>query len=127
MGPVEMLISGFGGQAIGMGLTQDDPSALDGVGKERVSYGGLVHATYTIGKAKLGAQYGINYADRTDADKATVGFDGVKSKQAVTGGCYYSVNKYLTLVGEYTWARDSYYDSSRQTQNIVSLGTVFVW
>jgi len=110
-----------------MTLTQDDPNALDGAGKERLSFGGLLHATYTIGKAKLGAQYGINYADKTDDDKATVGFSGIKSKQAVTGGCYYSVNKFLTLVGEYTWARDSYYNSARQTMNVVSLGTVFVW
>ncbi|MHC1697682.1 MAG: hypothetical protein AB9919_06405 [Geobacteraceae bacterium] len=127
MGPVEVLLSGFGGKGLGMTLIQDDGNALDSVREERVSFGGLVHATYTIAKAKLGVQYGINYADKTDADQATVGFDGIKSKQAVTGGCYYSVNKYLTLVGEYTWARDSFYDSSRQTQNIVSLGTVFVW
>lgn len=127
MGPVELLLSGFGGKGLGMTLIQDDGNALDADLKERTSYGGLVHASYTIGAAKLGAQYGINYADKTDRDAATVGFSGIKSKQAVTGGCYYSVNKYLTLVGEYTWARDSYYDSARQTQNIVSLGTVFVW
>lgn len=126
-GPVEFLLSGFGGQAIGMTLTQDDGAALDGVGKERVSFGGLTHLTYTIGKAKIGAQYGINYADRTDADKAAVGFDGIKSKQAVTGGVYYNLNKYLLLVGEYTYAIDAYYDNSRQTQNIVSLGTIFTW
>ncbi|MRR54950.1 MAG: hypothetical protein EG822_10640 [Deltaproteobacteria bacterium] len=127
MGPVELLLSGFGGKGLGMTLIQDDGNALDADLKERTTYGGLVHASYTIGAAKLGAQYGINYADKTDRDAATVGFNGIKSKQAVTGGCYYSVNKYLTLVGEYTWARDSYYDSARQTQNIVSLGTVFVW
>jgi hypothetical protein len=127
MGPVELLLSGFGGKGLGMTLIQDDGNALDADLKERTTFGGLVHASYTIGAAKLGAQYGINYADKTDRDQATVGFNGIKSKQAVTGGCYYSVNKYLTLVGEYTWARDSYYDSARQTQNIVSLGTVFVW
>ncbi|MDD2318444.1 MAG: hypothetical protein PHO83_00160 [Geobacteraceae bacterium] len=127
VGPVEMLVSGFGGKGVGIQLTQVDAAVLDAAGKERVTYGGLVHATYTIGAAKLGVQYGINYADKTDVDSLTTGFDGIKSKQAVTGGCYYSINKYLTLVGEYTWARDSYYDSSRQTQNIVSLGTVFTW
>jgi len=126
-GPVEFLVSGFGGQGIGMGLTQDDAAALDGANKERVTFGGLTHVTYTIGKAKIGAQYGINYADRTEADNATVGFDGVKSKQAVTGGVYYNLTKSLLLVGEYTWAMDQYYDSSRQTQNIVSLGTIFTW
>jgi hypothetical protein len=127
VGPVELLLSGFGGQGVGIQLTQVDGAVLDGANKERITYGGLVHATYTIAKAKLGVQYGINYADKTDYDSLTPGFDGIKSKQAVTGGCYYSVNKYLTLVGEYTWARDSYYDNSRQTQNIVSLGTIFVW
>jgi hypothetical protein len=129
-GPVEALISGFGGQAIGMGLTQDDGAALDGVGKERLSYGGLAHLTYQLGKAKLGAQYGINFCERTDYDEllsATTGFAGIKSKQAITGGVYYSVNKYLTLVGEYTFARDQYYDSSKVDKNIISLGTVFVW
>jgi len=126
VGPVELLLSGFGGQAVGMQLTQVDDSVLDGAFNPRITYGGLVHATYTIAKAKLGVQYGINYADKTDFDSAT-GYDGLKSNQAVTGGCYYSVNKFLTLVGEYTWARNSFYDNSRQTQNIVSLGTVFVW
>lgn len=127
VGPVEALISGFGGQAIGMGLTQDDGTELDQIGKERTSFGGLAHLTYQLGKAKIGAQYGINYMNRTSNDEATGNTTIIKSKQAATGGIYYSVNKYLTLVGEYTWARNSYYDSSRQTMNIVSLGTVFVW
>jgi hypothetical protein len=126
-GPVEVLLSGWGGQAIGMTLTQDDGSALDAAGQERVAFGGLTHVTYTIGKAKIGAQYGINYCDRTDLDNATVNFDGIKSKQAITGGVYYNINKYLLLVGEYTYAIDHYYDSSRQSQNVVSLGTIFTW
>ncbi len=121
-GPVEFLVSGFGGQGIGMGLTQDDADALDAHGKEKLSYGGLTHLTYTIGKAKFGAQYGINYGE-----KGAGAIDQIKSKQAVTGGVYYNLNKYLLLVGEYTYAVDHYYDNSRQTQNIVSLGTIFTW
>jgi hypothetical protein len=125
-GPVEVLISGFGGQGLGMGLTQDDASALDAAQKERVTFGGLTHVTYTIGKAKIGAQYGINYADK---GAGYYGHDcnGIISKQAVTGGVYYNLNKYLLLVGEYTFAIDHYYDSARQSQNIVSLGTIFTW
>jgi hypothetical protein len=121
-GPVEFLVSGFGGQGIGMGLTQDDGNALDAHGKEKLTYGGLTHLTYTIGKAKIGAQYGINYGE-----KGAGAIDQIKSKQAVTGGVYYNLNKYLLLVGEYTYAVDHYYDNSRQTQNIVSLGTIFTW
>jgi hypothetical protein len=136
VGPVEMLVSGFGGKAVGMLFCQDgiaalDDSAIDNVGKERVTYGGLAHVTYTVGPVKIGAQYGINYADRTDNDVLQVnnGTDSVKkSQQAVTGGVYYSLNKYLTIVGEYTWARDSWYNSSARTdKNIISLGTVFTW
>jgi hypothetical protein len=127
-GPVDAMISGYGGQAIGLTLTQDDvlTGSLDGNLKERTSYGGLAQLTYTIGKAKLGANYGINYQNRTDFDSAT---DAVviKSQQAATGGVYYSVNKYMMLVGEYTWARTSWYDNSRQDQNIGAIGTVFTW
>jgi hypothetical protein len=127
-GPVDALISGYGGQALGLTLTQDDfiTGSLDDVGKERTTYGGLAQVTYTIGKAKLGANYGINYANRTDYDMTTPS-TVEKSQQAVTGGIYYSVNKYLTLVGEYTWARTSWYDNTRQDQNIGAIGTVFVW
>ncbi len=131
IGPVGLLLSGFGGQGLGMTLIQDDGYALDNIQKERVSYGGLVHATYTIGKAKLGAQYGINYLDASDYDEDNGYLEGetsmVKSKQAATAGVYYSVNKYLTLVGEYTFARDQLRDGSKVDMNIVSLGTVFTW
>jgi hypothetical protein len=128
-GPLDALISGYGGQALGLTFTQDDilSGSLDNAGKERTSYGGLAQLTYTIGKAKLGANYGINYQDRTTFDKTTNGSTIIKSQQAVTGGVYYSVNKYMMLVGEYTFARTSWYDNSRQDQNIGAIGTVFTW
>lgn len=127
MGNFGMVLSGFGGQGIGMLLTQDDASALDDSGKERVSFGGLLQTTYTIGKAKLGVQYGINYLDRSEYDEATADRSMVKSQQAITGGVYYSVNKYLLLVGEYTFARDQLYTGVKTDTNVISLGTVFTW
>jgi hypothetical protein len=126
LGNFETVLSGFGGSGIGAFLTQDGGDALDAFGKERVTYGGLFHATYTIGAAKLGAQYGINYSDKTDAE-SVLGTSTQKSNQAVTGGIYYSVNKYMTLIGEYTYTIAHNYDSSRITQNVVALGTVFTW
>jgi hypothetical protein len=71
-GPVEALISGLGGQALGLTLLQDGGDALDFANEERTHYGGLAHVTYTLGKAKLGLQYGINYADRTDNDQTVI-------------------------------------------------------
>jgi len=126
MGPFEALLSGWGGEGIGMGLTQDDAEALDGFGEERVAFGGLAHATYQLGKAKLGLQYGINYQYETENDNRIT--DVVtKSKQALTAGVYYSVNKYLTLVGEYTRAENRYYNGFKETMNVFSAGTVFTW
>jgi hypothetical protein len=131
IGPVSIQASGYGGQALGTTFLQDQDS-LDLIGKERTQYGGLFQVKYTIGPATIGANYGINYADRTNFDKAQqFGFGTgnyvLKSQQAATGGVYYSLNKYLTLVGEYTWARNSWYNSEHQDVNAISLGTVFVW
>ena len=64
---------------------------------------------------------------RTDFEKAIADGTILKSQQAATAGVYYSVNKYMTLVGEYTWARNSWYDGQKQDVNAGSLGTVFVW
>jgi hypothetical protein len=124
MGPVGLMVSGYGGQALGSTFLQD-VDALDATGEERTQYGGLGQVTYTLGKAKLGVNYGMNYAARTDAETT----DGtvLKSQQAATAGVYYSVNKYMTLVGEYTWARNSWYDGQKQDVNAASIGTVFVW
>jgi len=126
MGPFEALLSGWGGEGIGMGLTQDDTEALDAFGEERVAFGGLAHATYQLGKAKLGLQYGINYQYETENDNRITDLV-TKSKQALTAGVYYSVNKYLTLVGEYTRAENRYYNGFKETMNVFSAGTVFTW
>ena len=125
MGPFEALLSGWGGEGIGMGLTQDDADALGANDEEHVAFGGLAHATYQLGKAKLGLQYGINYQYRNEYEAP--GSHVTKSKQALTAGVYYSVNKYLTLVGEYTRAENRWYDGAKETLNVFSAGTVFTW
>ena len=124
IGPVGLLVSGYGGQALGSTFLQDVDS-VSSAGEERTQYGGLAQVTYTIGKAKLGANYGINYSAQTDTEEGNGTI--LKSQQAATGGIYYGVNKYLTLVGEYTWARNSWYDGLHQDVNAISMGTVFVW
>jgi len=128
IGPVGLMVSGYGGQALGSTFLQDT-DALDAVGEERIQYGGLAQVTYQVGPAKLGVNYGLNYSSRTDNEElvTTIPSTILKSQQAATGGVYYSVNKYMTLVGEYTWARNSWYDGEHQDVNSISLGTVFTW
>jgi hypothetical protein len=124
IGPVGLMVSGYGGKALGSTFLQD-VDALDYLGKERTQYGGLAQVTYQVGPAKLGVNYGQNYSDRTDNEAGASGT--LKSQQAMTGGVYYSLNKYMTLVGEYTWARNSWYDGEHQDCNTIALGTVFTW
>ncbi|MRR57949.1 MAG: hypothetical protein EG824_07050 [Deltaproteobacteria bacterium] len=126
VGGFDFLVSGFGGQGIGLTIMQDGGDSLDIFGKERTTYGGLAQALYSFGKVKFGLQYGINYADRTEGE-VVAGVTPTKSQQAATVGVYYSVNKYLQLIGEYTWARISDYDYSKFDRNSISLGTIFVW
>jgi len=137
-GPFEVVVSAYGGQALGSSFIQDF-DALDYIGKERTQYGGLGQVVYTIGKVKLGANYGLNYSDRTDAEKSRQkgvvipgdnlgpGTAVLKSQQAAVAGVYYSVNKYLQLVGEYIWARNSWYNGQKQDANTGALGMIFVW
>ncbi|MRR06447.1 MAG: porin [Deltaproteobacteria bacterium] len=127
MGPVGLMVSGYGGQALGSTFLQDF-DALDELGKERTQYGGLAQVTYQLGPAKLGLNYGMNYSARTDYEEDDAAPSSIlKSQQAATGGVYYSINKYMTVVGEYTWARNSWYDGEHQDCNAISLGTVFTW
>ena len=112
IGHLGLMASGYGGQALGSTFLQD-VDALDFTGQERTQYGGLLQATYQLGAAKLGVNYGQNYSDRTDAEQSSQNGGGVavlKSQQAATAGVYYSVNKYMSLVGEYTWASNSWYN-----------------
>jgi len=127
MGPVGLMLSGYGGQALGSTFLQDF-DALDADNEERVQYGGLAQVTYQLGPAKLGVNYGMNYSARTDYEADVEAPASIlKSQQAATGGVYYSINKYMTVVGEYTWARNSWYDGEHQDVNSISLGTVFTW
>jgi len=127
IGPVGLMLSGYGGQGLGTTFIQDF-DALDEFGQERTQFGGLAQITYQVGPAKLGLNYGLNYASRTENEELSLDQAFIlKSQQAATGGVYYSVNKYMTLVGEYTWARNSWYDGEHQDVNSISLGTVFTW
>ena len=137
-GPFEVVVSAYGGQALGSTFIQDF-DALDYTGKERTQYGGLGQVVYTVGKVKLGANYGLNYSGRTDAEKSRQegvvapgdnfgpGTAVLKSQQAAVAGVYYSVNNYLQLVGEYIWARNSWYNGQKQDANTGALGMIFVW
>jgi hypothetical protein len=129
LGGLDMLVSGYGGQALGM-LGMQGADATDAVGKERKNWGFLAQATYALPMdLKVGVNYGQSNALETDNDKVVraAGTAGIKTQQALASTLTYSVNKFTQVIAEYTWAQDKWYDGQKQAANIVALGTFFYW
>jgi hypothetical protein len=129
LGGLDMLVSGYGGQALGMlGLQGGD--ATDAVGKERKNWGFLTQATYALPMdLKVGVNYGQSNTLETDNDKVVraAGTAGIKTQQAVAGTLTYNVNKFVQVIAEYTWAQDKWFAGQKQDANIVALGTFIYW
>ncbi|HEY5974942.1 MAG TPA: hypothetical protein VIU41_09380, partial [Geobacteraceae bacterium] len=129
MGGLDLLFSGYGGQALGM-LGMQGGDATDGVGKERQNFGYLAQATYMLTKElKFGVNYGQSNAIESAQDSAdrAAGTAHIKTQQAAATALTYNVNKFTQLIAEYTWAQDKWHDGQKQDANIVALGTFFYW
>ena len=133
LGGLDMLVSGYGGQALGMlGMLSDGLSnVLDATGKEHQNWGFLAQATYMLTpELKLGANYGQSNQVATDNDKAqqAAGLHAdIKTQQAATCALTYNVNKFVQLIAEYTWAQDKWQNGLNQSGNMGALGTFFYW
>jgi hypothetical protein len=84
----------------GLGTTGLFFLADDGLGNARKSDGYLLQATYKLGPAKFGLNYGVSklsYANLADSFGVP---DLLDSNNKVTAGLYYSLTKNLTLLTE---------------------------
>ena len=102
---VKLNVSGFEFDASyyygkGMGTTGLYFFADDGLGNARKSDGYLIQGTYTIGRMKLGVNYGVSQLDYANAADALAIPDLLDKNSKVTGGAYYSLTKNLTVLGE---------------------------
>jgi predicted porin len=91
IGAFEAVVYGF--DASGLGLSTVGALYLSPFGKTD-GKGYFVQGTYTVGKTKFGLNFGEN------RDSGGVLADTNKFRSA-TAGIYHSLNKYITLVGEY--------------------------
>ena len=91
IGAFEAVAYGF--DASGLGLSTVGALFLSPFGKND-GRGYFVQGTYTLGKTKFGLNYGEN-RDRGGLLTDTNTF------RSATAGVYHSLNKYITLVGEY--------------------------
>jgi hypothetical protein len=127
LGKLDMLVSGYGGQALGM-LGLQGADANDRTGHERHNWGFLAQTTYMLTpELKLGVNYGQSNQISTDADKTNPAGAPIKTQQAAVGALTYNINKFTQIIGEYTWAQDKWYNGGKQNSNMVALGTFFYW
>jgi predicted porin len=97
LGPLEVL--GWYYRGKGVGTTGLFVLSNDAAGTARDSDGFLAQATYKLGAAKVGLNYGQSKLDRTGLDPGTL----VEKNDKWTAGMYYNLTDNLLLVGE--WSR----------------------
>jgi predicted porin len=84
----------------GMGTTGYYILASDGLGHARKSDGYLIQGLYTMGRTKLGVNYGVSKLDFAGVEDAAAVPNLLDKNSKVTAGVYFSLTKNLTLVGE---------------------------
>ncbi len=126
LGPLGLTASGYTGKALGTTLLLDTDS-LDAAGQERDNQGFLLQATYAMGPTTYGISYGESSADETARDRADrlAGSAHLDTQSSATLGVYHDVTSWFKLVGEYSRAKNDWFDGSSQKSNIVSVGTFF--
>jgi len=118
---LDLLASGFIGSAVGTaGVMFGD--TLDSIQKERTTSGFLGQATYTIGKVKLGANYGRTDVKKTDQDEIDNAPGLLDNRQSFTGAIWYDLVPSVKLVAEYTHLDIEWADATKQGSDTVAVG-----
>ncbi len=145
-GTLELMGSGYTGEALGTTL-QLDTDSLDFTGNERDNDGFIGQIGYAFGQGtKLQVSYGESSQDETGADnlcRTTAGTNsGTVFVCAGTAGAGYvlvetqslwdimlshDVNPNLKLVAEYGRQETEWFDGADQDTDIFSLGAFFFW
>lgn len=130
-GNFEAVAYGFGGNGLGLSTVGAQfYNGSDGNGNKTDSVGYFLQGTYKFGATKVGVNYGEN-KDKNGFVGITGG-PGMQSplneitNKAYTVGVYHSLNKFITLVGEYNQEKihnvsDSNYDNNNRS---LSLGGI---
>ncbi|GAC1465368.1 MAG: hypothetical protein PVSMB11_00620 [Desulfuromonadaceae bacterium] len=125
---INLLVSGYGGKGLGTVSVQDgdflESTSTDAAGKERMHWGFLAQATYTLTPSvTLGVNYGQTRQETGDVETVSP----IKNQEAATTSVTYSFNKFTKFTGEYTYAQNSWHDGAKQHSNQLALGSTFFW
>lgn len=97
LGALELVGYGFGAKGLGLSTVGAQFfGGADAAGNKTKSDGYFLQATYKLGDTKLG----LNYGQNKDKD-GLLGPGGVQKNKSYTLGVYHSLNKFITLTGEY--------------------------
>ena len=148
-GPVDLVATGYWGNALSVTGVQMAHSATDANGQGENTYGGYVQAAYHFGQGtSVAASVGGNFADPTSIQQAAAGLskNGANTVGGSGGGgggaayaatrtqesmyvvqVWHEVNKYFRVVAEYNNSAAYWNDSSAQRQQTGALGFVATW
>lgn len=125
-GNFEAVAYGFSGSGLGLSTVGAQFfGGSNGNGDKTDSVGYFLQGTYKFGATKLGVNFGENKDKNGFALTGASSMNEIKNK-AYTVGVYHSLNKYITLVGEFNDERisnvsDSNFDNKNRT---ISLGGI---
>lgn len=126
IGNFEALAYAFSGSGLGLSTVGAQFFAgSDGKGNKTDSQGYFLQATYKFGDTKVGVNYGQN-KDKNGFALTGAGTSNSIENRAYTVGVYHSLNKYITLVGEFNDEKvsnvsDSNFDNKNRTLSFGSI------
>lgn len=104
--------------AEGMGTTALFFDAFDATGEARDSSGYLLQGTYTLGRTKLGANYGVSQLDDNPGDPGTL----VDENRKWTLGAYHKFTDNLMFLAEYSNATSENQAGDDYSSSNINLG-----
>lgn len=130
-GNFEALAYGFSGSGLGLStIGAQFFGGSNGNGAKTKSQGYFLQGTYKLGATKFGVNYGENkdkdgFVSITGGAGAQSALNEIRNK-AFTVGIYHSLNKFITLVGEFNEERisnvaDSNFDNKNRTFSLGGL------
>lgn len=119
----QLTVAGFGLTGYyylgeGVGTTALFLMATDENGNPVASNGYMGQLTYTIGKVKLGVNYGSSNLDAGSTAAPTM----LNSLNRITGGVYYTITDHLTLLSEVSNTTATNREDGQLTNNSVNVG-----
>jgi predicted porin len=109
----------------GMGTTGLFILASDGLGNARKSDGYLLQGTYSLGRVKLGLNYGVSKLDFGSAADELALPNLLEKNSKVTAGAYFSLTKNLTLLGEISRATTEAHNGAENKSTNANDGAIF--